>query len=168
MASTLIVDTLQPRTGSQITLPAGKTIYAPGHMIQMATANTNSNVSGTSTSWTTLWTVSITGITSTSKVIVDMRVTNLIEGSEECEWKIVRASDGVAICGSLIHRSASLSGWGHSYPNLIGVDTAPSAGTNSYSLQVRGVGATPHYWWNYPGVNAINSYTYATITEVAQ
>lgn len=162
------IPAMDVNANGRITVWPSTKLYAPGHVLQVVNANSSSTNSGSSTSWQSLWTVSISNVHSVSKVMVDFRITNLIEGNEQCQWQIVRASDSVSISGILVHRSASLSGWGQSYPNLIGVDTNPTTGTNSYILQVRGVGSNPAYWWNYPDGTSQASMSYAILTEIAR
>lgn len=162
------IPALDVNANGRITVWPSTKLYAPGHVLQVVNASSSTPINGTSTSWQSLWTVSISNVHSVSKVMVDFRITNLIEGNEQSQWQIVRASDSALISGILVHKSSSLSGWAHSYPNLIGVDTSPTTGTNSYILQVRGVSSVPQYFWNYPDSTGQYSTSYAILTEIAR
>lgn len=47
MPSTLVVDNLQPRTGSTIVMPAGTSFYAPGGVVQVVNFQTGAFATGT-------------------------------------------------------------------------------------------------------------------------
>lgn len=144
----------------------GGKVYIPGHVIQVVTANNGTNISGTSTSFVNLWSFSINNVSLGSKIIIDITVSHLFEGSEASEWRVVRNSDTSLVGVAQNFRASSTSGWAHTYPRLVVEDNSPTVGTNTYILQAKGVGASPYYYFNYPGVST--SYSFLTITEVAR
>lgn len=80
---------------------------------------------------------------STSTVYGFCSISTLFEGSEQQNWKIDRGGTSMA---EILHRNASLSGWGMHNAPLHFTDAAP-AGALTYTLQVRVVSWA---WYNYP------------------
>jgi hypothetical protein len=83
MPSTLVVDNIQPRTGTTVTMPAGSTFYAPGAVIQVVNFQTGALATGTTTLPTDntipqntegneYMTLSITPKSVTSKLLIDV------------------------------------------------------------------------------------------------
>lgn len=75
MASELYVETLKGLTSganaNKVIVPAGQTLYAPGHVIQVVTGTTSTQVDNTTTSYAdTGLTASITCSSTSSKVLV--------------------------------------------------------------------------------------------------
>lgn len=70
MPSTLVVDNIQPRTGTTVTMPAGSKFYAPGSIVQVQSTTLTSTFSSSSTSWVdvTNMLVNITPVYNTSKI----------------------------------------------------------------------------------------------------
>ena len=75
MAGTLTVQNIQgPTSGAnanKIIVPSGQTLYAPGHILQVISASTTTNVAVATTSWTdTTLSASITPTSSDSKILI--------------------------------------------------------------------------------------------------
>ena len=68
--STLAVNTIQAQTGTTVSLPAGQTLYAHGHILQVLQSTFNTENLTSSSSWTnTGFTGTITPTNSASKVL---------------------------------------------------------------------------------------------------
>lgn len=83
MPSTLVVDNLQPRTGSTIVMPAGTSFYAPGSVVQVVNFQTGSVSTGSgvipfddtvpqNTEGSEFMTLAITPKSATSKLKIDI------------------------------------------------------------------------------------------------
>jgi len=69
--STMYVDTIRANSASQITIPSGQTLYAPGHVVQVLSMRTDNSRSTTSTSLVdTDMTLTITPKSTSSKIMV--------------------------------------------------------------------------------------------------
>ena len=69
--STMYVDNIRTNTASQITIPSGQTLYAPGHVVQVLSMRTDNSRSTTSTSLVdTDMTLTITPKSTSSKIMV--------------------------------------------------------------------------------------------------
>lgn len=149
---------------------AGGKVYIPGHVLQVVTSQDSTAIQSTSTSYANLWTFSINNVRAGSKIVIILTYSNLWESSEANNFRMIRSSDSVQVGYTQGQRSYSASGWAHVYPTLMGTDSSPSVGTNSYILQAKGAstaGTSPQYYYNYPAV-ASDSYSFVTLFEVAQ
>jgi len=69
--STMYVDNIRTNNASQITIPSGQTLYAPGHVVQVLSMRTDNTRSTTSTSLVdTDMTLTITPKSTSSKIMV--------------------------------------------------------------------------------------------------
>ena len=97
MGSTLKVDNLDTASGTTITVPAGKILTAPGHVIQVV----NAEKTDTASSSTTVPTFSDVGLSctitpkfSTSKILVHVNVGLGIDTSVFNQMRVVRNING--------------------------------------------------------------------------
>lgn len=76
--STLYTDNIRANNASQITVPAGQTLYAPGHVIQVVSVADNGNGAynnSVQSSWQNLLSASITPKSANSKILVTASMT---------------------------------------------------------------------------------------------
>ena len=99
MPSTLVVDNLQPRTGSTISIPSGNRLYAPGSVVQIQSTNLSSTFTTAATSWTDLtgMSVFITPTFVTSKILVNVCLCFIGDSSTQGYCRLLRNSTPIAI-----------------------------------------------------------------------
>lgn len=99
MPSTLVVDNLQPRTGSTISIPSGNRLYAPGGIVQvLQTVKTDVFVTTVAGSWFDVpgpggsgtLSVTITPISATSNFYVSFIMNGGIQSAANCFFRLNR------------------------------------------------------------------------------
>jgi hypothetical protein len=143
--STLAVNTLQAQTGTTVSVSSGQTLTAPGHVIQVVSANgPNSTVSFTGTTYTDInLSAAITPKFATSKILVKFNFVNAQSnsgaGSYQLLTRILRGSSEIYQVGR--------APWGNSITG-IGIimhmeymDSPNTTNATTYKVQVRNASA---------------------------
>jgi hypothetical protein len=165
MAGTLTVQNLQgPSSGAnanKIIIPSGQTLYAPGHVVQVVSANKNLSSDSTTGSGSYIdagLSASITPTSANSKIYVVAHFNGL---SGSGNWLIsTLARDGTSLAGSDGLGITQAGNWVTTA--LTVVDSPATTSSVTYSLQVkRGGTGTAYYHWN-------GSIDTITLMEIAQ
>lgn len=187
MPSTLVVDNLQPRTGNVITVPSGKTLYAPGSVVQIQQAVKSDTFTSNSSSWLDITglSVSITPFLTTSKILVKYSVqTSIVSGGYACLLKLQRngvdigvgvpTSSAVATTTQAFSDAATASGYPIYNQTMEYLDSPISVTTLTYKIQARGwVSSSGSYYINMSQqdlgtVNFGRGISTITVMEIAQ
>lgn len=161
MPSTLIVDNLQPRTGTTISIPTGSKLYAPGGVVQTVQTVKTDTWSTTSSSFTdvTGLLASITPTSINSKILVICRFAHSRSTSTTGgHFRITRNGNAVFVGdpSGLQTQSATGSHYQDSY-NQIGetityLDSPSTLTMVTYQLQGK-IPSGPTLYVNYSGYN---------------
>tara|TARA_Y100000590_G_scaffold5929_1_gene7914 strand:- start:2892 stop:3476 length:585 start_codon:yes stop_codon:yes gene_type:complete len=155
--------TLHNATLTTATITAGT--FPAGHVLQVVVSDHGGYVSHSNQVWTDCHEVTITNVKSGSKVIVTVAIGGaLTENSGTVGFRIVDSS------GSVLSQSQSYTGgtssWHGAVPTLIGTDTSPSVGTNSYKLQMQPKSTVSGYY-NYGYSTDFDTKSFYQLMEVS-
>jgi hypothetical protein len=137
--------------------------FPAGHVIQVKVIPSNNYVSNSTTSWNTIDTISISNVSSSSKIVIEAAISHLMENSGQGAYRIIRASDSSELCHSQ-HGTSGNGTWRMPLPTLYGEDTSPSTGTNTYYLQMKSSGMAIYY--NYWQSTFEGTYSFFKLSEV--
>lgn len=180
MPSTLVVDNLQPRTGSTVTMPAGSKFYAPGGIVQVfQTELTTMFSSSVTQTWTDITGLSV-GITPTSinsKILIFVDIKGSIS-ADNATSRIVRNSTpihvGTDASGSMTASSggdfynAATTAMSHSH---IFLDSPATTLLTTYKMQFWLRSGSIYFNAGYSNINANYNFHGAsaiTVMEIAQ
>ena len=174
--STLFVNKLKAAAGSIINVPAGQTLYAPGHVIQVAGNSLNTAVSITGTSFAdTGLTATLIPKQSTSKFLIMVDLGLVSTGtSDGVRFKLLRNSTEIGQASGADTHNLFMQHWPNSTSMYIGAsnhfyDTPSTASQITYKLQWAMTGTS-----NTGYINRRNSNNFArttsnfTVMEIAQ
>ena len=128
-------------SGTTFDASAGLTTPA-GHIIQVVTNTVTSVVSQSSTSWTTMFSATITPKFNTSKIFIQAMVGGLymnLSGANQSSWRICRNS-GTSITDANTHfhtevgRNLTSAGT-RAFPNMSIVDSPATTSATTYNVQ---------------------------------
>lgn len=152
--STLQVENLKgPTSGSnanKVILASGQTLDASegltppaGHVIQMVTNTVTSVIQQNSTSWTTMFSATITPKFNDSKIFIQVMIgglyMNLSSQTNQTSWRVCRNS-GTTITDANTHfhtevgRNATSAGT-RAFPNMSIVDSPATTSATTYNVQ---------------------------------
>jgi hypothetical protein len=137
--------------------------FPAGHVIQVKVIPSNNYVANNTTSWNTIDTISINGVSSSNKIVIEAAISHLIESSGQGAFRIIRASDSFKLCHSQ-HGTNGNGGWRMILPTLYGEDISPSTGTNTYYLQMKS--SSPSIYYNYWPTTFEGTYSFFKLSEV--
>jgi hypothetical protein len=140
-----------------------KLVMPTGSVLQVVTSEDGGPSSTSSTSFVQIHSFSISNVLSTSTVHITAAISHLIEGSGSGGY-VVEKSDGTVIAKSQ-HGTGGNGSWRMILPTLIGKDTSPSAGTNTYIVKMASSGQTIYY--NYWPTTNFNTRSFYQTIEVA-
>ena len=143
--STLYTDNIRANNASQITVPAGQTLYAPGHVLQVLQAHKSNTYSQTSASFTDITglSISITPKSASSKILVMVRVSGQLWAAGHTYFRLVRDStvigDGDAAGSRTTCFSSTESNyeWATSDHSIQYLDSPSTASSVTYKVQGR-------------------------------
>ena len=152
MASELYVETLKGLTSganaNKVIIPAGQTLYAPGHVIQVVSTTKSDVFSMTSTTFTdvTGLSVSITPSSTSSKILVFAEIKFNGQGSERTYFRLMRDSTAVCI-GDAAGSRPRISAGGHQSQSIYTLegdsinylDSPATTSATTYKVQMRGL-----------------------------
>jgi hypothetical protein len=160
--STLQVNSLEPRTGSTITIPSGVILNAPGSIVSTATFTDTTNVNTSSTSFIDCYTISYTKKITNSKVFGFFDICSLREASQQQSWAV---EINGTIVAELKHKASSTTGWDQRN-NALNWAALSGAAPGVYTIKLRLKVVTQGYY-NYP-TDFGNGHSHYTIMEIAQ
>ena len=156
MASIIKVDQILDGNGNQFD---GSQLGNVGKVLQSKVIKDPYFITTTSSSFVTIATISIDNVKSSSDIQIEAHINHLIENSTVGTYAIFKGSTELA---RAIHWTSGNGGWRQPLNSFIGVDIAPSDGTNTYTIRMMTSGATIYY--NYSG--AQGSYSYYRLMEI--
>lgn len=151
--STLRVDNLNARTGTTIAVPTGTRLYSSGHVVQVQQAVLSSAFTTASTTWTDLtgMSVNITPTTITSKILVNVCLCFIGDGSTQGYCRIIRDSTSIGVGdanGSRVRFSLNnyvLQMNEVRTSSLLFLDSPSTTSTLTYKLQLQSQGTGTVY-----------------------
>lgn len=180
MPSTLVVDNIQPRTGTTVTMPAGSKLYAPGGIVQVYQTELTTLFSSTVTqTWTDITglSVNITPTSITSKILIFVDIKGSIN-ADNATTRLVRNSTpihvGTDATGSMTASSGAdlynptTTGMSHCH---IFLDSPSTTLLTTYKMQFWLRSNTIYFNAGYSNTNANYNFRGAssiTVMEVAQ
>tara|TARA_B100000902_G_scaffold358288_1_gene373278 strand:- start:1186 stop:1743 length:558 start_codon:yes stop_codon:yes gene_type:complete len=184
--STLFVNNLNTASGSTITVPTGKVLTAPGHIIQVdQTVKTDTLTENSQSAFVDIGlAVSIAPKFATSKILVQYRVaTSIVNGAYGCYLRLVRGSTDIALGDARGNRlrastiglsNTGAGGYNVFYQTLDFLDEPSTTNNTTYKIQARGWNTSAgnfHINRNDVDTNSIDHATGVstiTVMEVAQ
>lgn len=148
--------------------PLRKSLTPSGSVIQTQYYTFSSYVTGNTTSWTDLWSVTFTPTKAGNSIWQLCQWLDLWEASEHNSYRIVDDTTGgdIELCWDS-QQSASTTGWASTNRSLNDLLTNCSLQTYTFRLQAKGNGASPRFWCNYPLSNSVgNTPSHWTIMEI--
>lgn len=150
MASTIKVDEILDSQGNQFD---GSQFGNVGKVLQSKVIKDPHNITIGTTSFVTIATISIDNVNSSSEIQIEAHINHLIEHNILGTFAIFKGSTELA---RAIHNTNGNGGWRQPLNGIIGVDTSPFNGTNTYTIQVKSSSGTIYY--NYAGLQGSHSY----------
>ena len=159
---------------SGITIGTTRTITVPdkdvdlgkmGKVLQVVTSEDSGYTTTTSSSFSQIHSITITGVTANSTIHISAAIHHLLEGLGNCGYRIEK-SDGTVLAQSQTGTNGN-GGWRAPLPTLIGKDTSPSVGTNTYTIKMARNGSAIAYY-NYDSAVYFGSRSFYQMIEVAQ
>ena len=134
MVSILKTDKIQASHGSTIEIPSGSVLHAPGHVLQVVTASTTTEVSTTSTSFSeTGLTATITPTSTSNKVLIIFTVQRFLNVAAGFgNLKLVRDSTDLQTYGFAHYAGGSTDMGSASYQHL---DSPSTTSATTYKIQ---------------------------------
>ena len=182
--STLYTDIIRANNSANITMPAGQTIIAPGHIIQVQSGVKRDTMAHSGAAWTDIGlSVTITPKQSNSHIAIDASVAIVSANTSVSSLRVLRDStvvlpDNPTSPGS---RSPAMydnyqpsNGYGVKSNSFTFVDTARPAGTTAitYKFQIRSHGGGDTYINRSAGdsdtTNYVRSTSHIRVMEIAQ
>lgn len=160
--STMYVDNIRTNNASQITIPSGQTLYAPGHVVQVLSMRTDNSRSTTSTSLVdTDMTLTITPKSTSSKIMV---IANMYEvfkqgANTSCMLAINRAG---TIIGD--HQGSTqdyTDDNGYENIHIVYVDEPSTTSATVYKMQFKSSNGNTVY------INGDNTQNHFILMEIA-
>ena len=146
-------------------IAGSKLVMPTGSVLQVVTSEDGGNSSSTSSSFTEIHSFSISNVLSTSTVHITAAISHLIEDSGAGGF-VVEKSDGSVIAKSQ-HGTSGNGSWRMILPTLMGKDTSPSAGTNTYIVKMASSASGTTVYYNYWPTNHFNTRSFYQTIEVA-
>lgn len=169
MASVIKVDTIQPRTGSVISVPSGYTFSAPNTAAQTIVNRYTSAITTTSGTAQAFFSTSITTKTASPIIMVYFYCKQRCDISGWClgHFYINETVTGTNVMTSGYNGTNS-SGWIHDY-NAEKPFYAPGAAGTTYTFQVYVYSySTVTNYFNNPGQSSDDGYAIMKLTEIAR
>ena len=138
--STLYTDNIRANNASQITVPTGQTLYAPGHVIQVVQNTSTSAHTGTTTDWASSgFSVTITPQSASSKVLLNINaVLSASANAVQPRFSIFRGSTNLGSAARGFGQTYSASGG--LYQSMVSTTFLDSPNTTSaitYTVYLR-------------------------------
>lgn len=142
MTSRLVVDTIQASTlgGNMVTIPTGQKLYAPGHVIQVVQATSDTYTTGSNSTWVQ-WPVSATILPTSvnSRILVQFIGTCVVNSANDILHRLKRnitpinISSGTAtIQGTVGTYSAAGVDWQHIPIMMMYLDSPGTTSATTY------------------------------------
>ena len=164
--STLSVNTIQAQTGTTVSVPSSQVLHAPGHVIQVVQAVTDTEVMvGTAATWTSLMTATITPKFSSSKIMIMCSAASLQRGNQTIGYRISRG-------GSALQLQAMYADdptyWAGNSLCLNYLDSPATASQVTYTWEGYNHTGTYGLYWNYDNSTLESTNASITLMEIAQ
>ena len=139
-----------------------------GSTVQTQYFTFSSYVTGNTTNWTDMWSVTFTPKRAGNSIWQIVQWVDLWEASEHNLYRIVDDTSGSDIQLAWdAQQSSSTTGWASTNRSLNHLLTNCTLQTYTFRIQARGAGAQPRFWMNYSQSNSVgNTPSYWTIMEI--
>ena len=165
MTSVLLVDTIKNSLDSADTVEFAGGIYAPGSVIQVVQAVSDTEVTvATAATWTDLMTGTITPKSSSSKIMIMCSSASLQRNSATIGYRVRRGSSTLVL-QALYSDDAN---WAGNSLCLNYLDSPATTSAITYTWQGYNHGATDPLYWNYDNSTLQSTNASITLMEIAQ
>jgi len=140
-------------------------VYPAGHVLQvLTTVDDGASSTSDESQWHTVHTISITNVLSGSIIHIMAAIGGaLTETGGQVGYRIIDSVGGNLAQGQ--STTGGNSSWHGVLPTLMGKDTSPLVGTNTYSIQYR-PSASPEAYYNYEAGSGMYTRSFYQIMEV--
>ena len=165
--SELFVNKIQSHTdtSNHIQIASGHTLYAPGHVIQVVQAVSDTEVTvATAATWTDLMTASITPKSSSSKIMIMCSGASLQRNAATIGYRVRRGSSTLVLQALYSDDDK----WAGNSLCLNYLDSPATTSAITYTWQGYNHGATDPLYWNYDNSTLQSTNASITLMEIAQ
>tara|TARA_B100000683_G_scaffold270383_1_gene309127 strand:+ start:444 stop:938 length:495 start_codon:yes stop_codon:yes gene_type:complete len=163
--STLAVNTIQAQTGTTVSVPSSQVLHAPGHVIQVVQAVTDTEVAvNTAATWTSLMTGTITPKFSSSKIMIMCSGSSLQRSATTIGYKVTRGSTDLVLQAMY----SDDSDWAGNSLCLNYLDSPATTSAITYTWMGYNHSAGDGLWWNYDNSELESTNASITLMEIAQ
>jgi len=166
MAGILKVDQIKATgSGGNVEIPSGTTLHAPGHVIQVVQAVTDTEVAvSAAATWTSLMTGTITPKSSSSKIMIMCSAASLQRNANTIGYKVRRGSTDVVVQALF----SDDTNWAGNSLCLNYLDSPATTSAITYTWLGYNHGATDPLYWNYDNSTLQSTNASITLMEIAQ
>ena len=168
MAGTLSVQQIQglatATDPTTVEISSGHTLYAPGHVIQVVQAVSDTEVTvNTAATWTTLMSGTITPKSSSSKIMIMCSSASVQRNSATIGYKVRRGSTDVVVQALY----SDDTNWAGNSLCLNYLDSPATTSAITYTWLGYNHGATDPLYWNYDNSTLESTNASITMMEIA-
>jgi len=137
--------------------------FPAGHVLQVVIDVDNDYETHAADSWDTVHSINIPNVKSGSHVHIMASINTLTEASGLVAFQIIDSVGGVVAKSQ--NYSGGTSSWHSNFPSMMGKDTSPLVGSNTYTIQMRPSGTFTAYY-NYGSNQHQLTQSYYQLMEV--
>ena len=168
MAGTLSVQQIQglatAADPTTVTIPSGHTLYAPGHVIQVVQAVSDTEVAvNTAATWIDLMTGTITPKSSSSKIMIMCSGASLQRNSATIGYRVRRGSSTLVLQALY----SDDTNWAGNSLCLNYLDSPATTSVITYTWQAYNHTNTDQLYWNYDNSTLESTNASITLMEIA-
>ena len=165
--SELFVNKIQSHTdaNNHVEVASGHVLYAPGHVIQVVQAVSDTEVTvATAATWTDLMTASITPKSSSSKIMIMCSAASLQRNNDTIGYKVRRGSTDVVVQAFFCNET---SYWDGNSLCINYLDSPATASAITYTWLGYNHSAGQPLYWNYDNSTLDSTNASITLMEIA-